>query len=283
MNARIRMIAAAVALMPALLSAQAAPTGEMTYEISGRMPEALAAQAPMQNIPTMRIQVGSDGRRIGMVTTIAGGGSDEVSAALAGMAVRVILPARGDSMHFGIAVPATIQPMVAQLLAPGMAAPEGYRLSMKLPNVDSIIAANKDKIDMQPSSVGDSVLPVALGTKATVAGIECENWRLTAPSGPGGSNETIDLCLAPASPQFAISEWMMKRFNIDKAIVTSPMGKLFNGRKLFPVRVTTSTGSMKMELVSASATAPAASFFDIPVSYHVVNPGDLPIPGAGNE
>lgn len=274
-RARCGVLAALIA-MPVIASAQDAPMGLMAFEMTGKPPAAMASQSPMpiDKLPTFRMELGSNGRQFGMQFSIRPEGMPTELAMLADTRIQMVWQNRADSAQFAITVPAAIRSMAASMLAPELAAtpPAGYRIAMKVPNMDSLIKANLDSAkrnDSMPDMVTRSI-----GTTSTVAGMRCENWEIISP------NDSIDVCVVESSKgAFAMSSWLATQFKLDEAMKHPKAASFFGGRKMMPIRVMARDSSFTMVLVSASDAAPGAAFFAVPDDYKLLNPKDLPIPG----
>lgn len=287
---RARLIAiAALATAPAMAAAQDAPVGEMTFRFTGKAPAEMSAQAPMpiDRLPMFMVKMGSDGRQMGMEMSLQGTDSAPPFNMIADTRLRILWRTGSDSVRFMASVPASMRAMAASMLAPeaGAEPPAGYHLTMKVPDLDSILEANKDKVKDRMESSDDGPEPVvtSLGTKSTVAGIQCENWRMVAPDSARASSDTLEFCMVESNhPQLAIGAWIADRFDLDDTMKDADVTKYFGGRALYPIRVTTTNNAFTMELVSASNTAPAASFFTIPADYRAIDPKTIPLPDGIN-
>ncbi len=283
------MAIAALALAPAVAAAQGAPVGEMTFRFTGKAPAAMTAQAPMpiERMPMFMVKMASDGKQMGMEMTLQGTESAPPFDMIADTRLRILWRAGSDSVRFLAGVPASMRGMAASMLAPdaGAEPPAGYYMVMKVPNLDSIMDANKGKVKDRMDSADDGPEPTvtSLGTKSTVAGIQCENWRVVAPDSARTKSDTVELCMVEGGmTQLGIGAWLADRFDLDDAMKDADVSKYFGGRAMYPIRVTTSDNSFLMELVSASNTAPAASFFSIPADYRAIDPKTIPLPDGIN-
>lgn len=173
-----------------------------------------------------------------------------------------------DSISVAMSLPESMRPLVAAMLAPEAGTPpEGYHMTIKLPDVESAIKDQTDKID---SDAADDLKSVPLGTRSSVGGVGCEEWRITS------SRDTTIVCATESSlPAMALVEWFIQRTGTRHA--ADEMSKrLFGGRKLTPIRAVASDGSFRMELESATAAPPPAAFFAVPAGYHTIDSSVLP-------
>ncbi len=268
-------LVAALGTLSAPASGQAPPVGTFTLTMGGTPPPALAAQAPMAAgmDGTLRFSLGSDGTLLAAHAELAVDPDSPQAAALAGARLMAAWKFDADSLGVAMSVPASMRPLLAAMLAPEAGAPpEGYHMTMKLPDLESAIKDQADKID---SDAADDFTSVALGTRSTVGGIACEEWRITSP------RDTTTVCATESdAPELALIEWFMKRTGARNA-ADDMTKRLFGGRKLTPIRAVAGDGSFRMELERASAAAPPAAFFAIPAGYHAIDAGALPF-GAGD-
>lgn len=272
----ITTLGAVLTLAPAVASAQSAPAGMMTWEMSATPPAALAAQAPMPDgvNPVIRITIGSDGKHIAMQTgvSIEPAPSPEL-AMLSAARMFAIWTVDADSMHLGLELPEPIRAMVAGMIAPQLAStpPAGYRVTMKLPNIEDALKDNIEKLDGRD---GAEIATTALGTRAMVGGIECENWTMTSAS------DTATVCVVDRNtPAFALGTWFASYLKLDEAMKKGDFGKLFGGREVVPISMIASDGSFRMQLTGISTSAPAPSFFVMPEGFHTIDPSALPFGG----
>lgn len=279
--ARVRSgVLAALVALPVIAHAQDAPVGLMAFEMTGKPPAAMASQSPMpiDKLPTFRLELGSNGRQFGMQFSIQPEGMPTELAMLADTRVQLVWQNGADSAQFAVNVPAAIRSMAASMLAPELVAtpPAGYHVTMKVPDMDSLITANLDSAKGTDS--GPDMVTRNTGTKSKVAGIECENWEMLSPS------DSIDICVVESSSaSFAMGSWLAKRFKLDEAMKRGNAKKLFDGKTMIPVRAVARDGSFTMALVSTSNSAPGAAFFAVPADYKRLDPKTLPIPGKKSE
>lgn len=272
----IYLTAALAALVAAPAGAQAPPVGTFTLTMGGTPPPALAEQAPMAAGMTgaLRFTLGSDGSRLAAHAELNVEPDSPQAAALAGARLMAAWKFDADSVGVALSVPASMRPLLAAMLASGSASPpEGYHMTMKLPDLESAFKNQADKID---SDALDEVTSAALGTRSTVGGIDCEEWTITSP------RDTMTVCAVESSASsMALVEWFMKRTGTRDA-ADDMTKRLFGGRKLTPIRAAAIDGSFRMELESASAAAPPATFFAIPAGFHAIDAADLPFGNDGS-
>ncbi|MEO7610947.1 MAG: DUF4412 domain-containing protein [Gemmatimonadales bacterium] len=268
-------LAAAALIVGVAASAggQAPPAGTFTLTLGGTPPPALAEQAPMAAgmNGTLRFTLGSDGTHLAAHAELIAEPGSSQAAALAGARMMAAWKFDAESVGVAMSVPASMRPMLAVMLAPEAGSPpEGYHMTIKLPELESAIKDQADKID---SDATDDFTSVALGTRSTVGGIACEEWRITSP------RDTTTVCATEsAAPELALIEWFMKRTGAREAS-EDMTNRLFGGRKLTPIRAVAGDGSFRMELERASTAAPSAGFFAIPAGYHAIDAGALPFGG----
>lgn len=275
---RTYVVLAAAALFASVAvpaAGQAPPVGTFTLTMGGTPPPALAAQAPMAAgmNGTLRFSLGSDGKLLAAHADLVVDPDSPQAAALAGARLMAVWEFDAESVGVAMSVPASMRPILAAMLAPEAGAPpEGYHMTLKLPDMESAIKDQADKLD---SDAADDFTSMALGTRSTVAGIACEEWRITSP------RDTTTVCATESAiPELALIEWVVKRTGARDA-AEDMTKRLFGGRRLTPIRAVAGDGSFRMELERAGATAPPAAFFAIPAGYHAVDAGALPF-GAGD-
>ncbi|MBA2292613.1 MAG: DUF4412 domain-containing protein [Gemmatimonadales bacterium] len=262
------------ALAPA--GAQAPPVGTFTLTMGGTPPPALAEQAPMAAGMTgaLRFTLGSDGTRLAAHAELNVEPDSPQAAALAGARLMAAWKFDADSVGVAMSVPESMRPLLAAMLAAEAGSPpEGYHMTIKLPDLESAIKNQAHKID---SDAADDFTSVALGTRSTVAGIACEEWRITSP------RDTMTVCAVESSASsMALVEWFMNRTGTRDA-ADDMTKRLFGGRKLTPIRAVAGDGSFRMELESSTAASPPAAFFAIPAGYHAIDADDLPFGNDGS-
>jgi len=260
------------------LSAQApAPVGMMTWQLSGTLPKAVQAQSPMpmSDIPKMQFQFGGDGKRFAMSVALADSVSDPAMAVFADATIKMVVRAGGDTVDVAIGVPAAARAMVASLASPENSAnpPEGYRISAAMPNLDSLMKANIDKVD---SVNTNDVKTRSLATTRKVGGLTCTNWQMIT------ATDTVDVCVVENLPfSGAMQSWMASKLNFAELMkrAGSTTTQLFGGKMAFPIRLSSGDGSFVMEMVSTSDAAPPAAFFEIPTAFKSIDPKKLQTPG----
>lgn len=263
-------LAALVAALAAPAGGQAPPVGTLTFAVSGTPPAALTDQAPMAAgmTPTFRLTLGSDGTRLATHAELIADPASPQMAVLAGARLMAAWRFDADSVSVALSVPDAMRPLLSSLLASGAAPPPlGYHMTIKLPDVESVIKEHADKID---DDAADDLTATALGTRSTAGGIDCEEWKITSP------RDTMTVCTVESSaPSMALVEWFIQRTDT-RGAADDMTKRLFGGRKLTPIRAVAANGSFRMELEGASAASPPAAFFAIPAGFRAIDAADLP-------
>jgi hypothetical protein len=248
--------------------AQMPPQGTIVMSIRVKLPDSMKVPVPVGHTIDLQITVMSDGRRL---ATDLSPGPDMTAAMpmIQGIRIHAMYALGGDSLHAGILLPPA--------LAGG--AP-GYRVDVALTVLDSLRRAGSHLLDSIGKKLTDSLAKVmphpsyrALGTKATVAGLECEEWETIIVM------DTTRTCVIPTPAVLrALQDYVKKASGAQQLMDQMPglsnMAKeAYGGRDMTSIRTVNVKTGLRLELVSYTPGAPDAAAFDLP-------PNLLPFPGA---
>jgi hypothetical protein len=248
--------------------AQLPPPGTLVMSIRVKLPDSMKVPVPVGNTIDLQITLMSDGRRL--ATDIAPGPAMAAAMPmLQGIRIHALYALGGDSLHAGILLPPA--------LAGG--AP-GYRIDVALTVLDSLRRAGSHLMDSIGKKLVDSISKViphptyrALGTKATVAGIQCEEWETII------AMDTTRTCIIPTPVVLrALQDYIKKASGAQQLMDQLPglsdaAREAYGGRDMTSIRTVNVKTGLRIELVSYTPGAPDAAAFDLP-------PNLLPFPGA---
>jgi hypothetical protein len=247
--------------------AQLPPPGTIVMSIRVKLPDSMKVPIPIGNTIDLQISLMSDGRRF--AADLAPGPSMAAAMPmLQGIRIHALYALGGDSLHAGVLLPPA--------LAGG--AP-GYRVDVALTMLDSLRRASSHLLDSIGKKLADSIAKVmphpryrALGTKATVAGLQCEEWETII------AMDTTRTCVIPTPEVLrALQDYVKKASGAQQLMdqvpgMSNAAKEAYGGRDMTSIRTVNLKSGLLIELVRYAPGAPDAAAFDMP-------PNLLPFPG----
>jgi hypothetical protein len=269
MTARRILLPILIAVSGALpVAAQLPPTGTIVMSLRVKLPDSMKVPVPVGNTIDLQITLMSDGRRFA-TDLVPGPTMAAAMPMLQGIRIHAMYALGGDSLHAGILLPPA--------LAGG--AP-GYRVDVALTMLDSLRRASSHLLDSIGKKLTDSISKVmphpryrALGTTATVAGLQCEEWETIV------AMDTTRTCVIPTPVVLrALQDYVKKASGAQQLMDRLPglsdaVKEAYGGRDMTSIRTVNVKTGLLIELVSYTPGAPDAAAFDLP-------PNLVPFPGA---
>lgn len=257
------LLIAAAAAMP--LSAQGSTT---VWTFQASIPD--SAQGMTMGITEfdLRLTAATDGQRIGV--QVEPGPMLRASVpglTLSGSRLQMIVPAAGDSVLLGVVFPPEI--------AAQMGAAVGWHLGFAIPDSIPIDKFSPDSIAAAQEEMSDAT--IRTDKSDVVAGVPCKVWQITAKADSTDARLPVaEICVADSLPAMAALTGVFKRHLVRLGVDLDEWFEnsvdTFGSRDAVVVRTVDAEGSgFRIELLSATATAPDASFFELP-------PGLSPVP-----
>jgi hypothetical protein len=258
-----RPIALATALLAVAATTGSAQqlVGTMSMRTTVAIPDSLAKALPggAGGPMAFNMTVATDGKQFSLDLAINGSGA---MAMLAGMHVRAVYSPGSDTLHAALLMPDMT----------GSGTPTGYKLDLPVSafaglsgTMDSMMKGVMDTV-MKTASKMPVPVTVSLGTKSTVAGIDCENWRSIAPG------DTTSFCVAPMSDGFKqLRDQITRAAGLEKIMdqmtgMSAAGLKPFGGRDMIMLKMANSKTGTSMEVTQLSSARPDAAQFTLPAN-----------------